>query len=568
VKRPHETGTMWKEPEAIPSGQPALSDDPLLNALLYRRGLRTRIEAEAFLNERPSPAPSPSRIPNLSAAIDRIERALDSGERIAVFGDYDVDGITSAAILTSSLRAMTTPELVSVRLPLRSEGYGLSMGAVDEIAGAGANLLVTVDCGSNDHEAIARAKALGLDVVVFDHHSLNGAPPEGAIVASAQLGNTNGLKDLSAAGVAFLAVTELSRRGRTLPFGGDVALLDLVALGLIGDVMPLLGVSRALVRDGLRQLRRAERPGVRALFRIAELMPSTVTAEDVSFKLTPRLNAAGRLSDPALAFDLLMAPDVTTANRLATELEELNRRRRDQSKIVLDDVEEMIRRDPDRLNEPILIFDSAQWPSGVLGAAASKLCERFSRPVVMLAVEGDFVHGSARSAPGFDIAHALAQHSHLLERHGGHAQAAGLTLRHERLEELSQALAKSAPPGDLEGVVYEIEADLDVSRLTLTTARLIDQLQPFGNKNPKPLLRIRGLRAQKAEVIGKDRSHLRVMLSDGNRTTKAVMFGAAGRQGELRPGTAVDVLAQLKVDSWNGADRLDIEIKDFRPAED
>jgi single-stranded-DNA-specific exonuclease len=344
-------------------------------------------------------------------------------------------------------------------------------------------------------------------------------------------------------------------------------LLDLVALGAIGDVMPLLGVNRALVRDGLRQLRRAERPGVRALFRIAELMPSTVTAEDVSFKLTPRLNAAGRLGDPMLAFDLLMAPDIMTANRLASELEELNRRRRDQSKIVLDDVDEMIRRDPNRLNEPILVFDSAQWPSGVLGAAASKLCERFARPVVMLAVEGDFVHGSARSAPGFDIARALAQHAHLLDRHGGHAQAAGLTLRHERLEELSQALAKSAPPGDLEGVVYEIEADLDISRLTLTTARLIDQLQPFGNKNPKPLLRIRGLRAQKAEVIGKDRSHLRVMLSDGFKSTKAIMFGAAGRHGELRPGLAIDVLAQLKVDNWNGADRLDVEIKDFRPAQ-
>lgn len=559
-------GSMWSEPDVIPRGQEPLNDNPLLHVLLYRRRLRTRAAADRFLNVCPRPAPAPSRLPNLSQAIDRIERALDAREKITVFGDYDVDGITSSAILVSSLRAMAAPDLVSVRLPVRAEGYGLNFAAVEAVAKDGARLLIAVDCGSNDHAAIDRARVLDIDVVVFDHHQINGSLPVGSIVVSAQLSPDCELQDLSAAGVAFLAVTELSRRGRPLPPSGDLALLDLVALGTIADVMPLLGVNRALVRDGIQQLRRAERPGIRALFRIAEMLPSTVTSEDVSFKLAPRLNAAGRVSDPMVAFDLLMAPDVASANRHAAELERLNGRRRDQGRQILDDVDEMIRRDPARLEQPVLVFASDHWSAGLVGPAAAKVSERFRRPVLMLAVEGDFLHGSARSVPGFDIARALAKHTDLLERHGGHDQAAGLTLRHERLGEFIEALASSAPAGALEGLVFDIEADLAPARLTLETARLLDLLQPFGQDNPRPLLRIRNLSVQRAEVIGQDRSHLRLMLTDGSKTIKTIMFGAANRMSELQPGARIDVLAQLKVDRWNGSERLDVELKDFRPA--
>lgn len=564
----HQTGVRWREPEPIPLDQEPLSDDPLLHRLLYRRGVRSRREADAFLDPRPKPAPTRNRLPNIDAAIDRIERALDAGERMAVFGDYDVDGITSAAILFSSLRAMAAdPESIAVRLPARSEGYGLNERAIEEIAADGATLIVAVDCGSNDHASVARARQLGLDVVVFDHHQIGGPTPDGAIVVSAQLGENGDLRELCAAGVAFLAASELSRRGRALPPGGDRALLDLVALGSIGDVMSLAGVNRPLVRDGLVQLRLARRPGVRALIQRAALMPSTITSEDVSFKLTPRLNAAGRVSHPMVAFDLLMAPDAECANRHSVELELLNDQRKDRAKSVLDDVDEMIGREPELTARPVLVFSSENWSAGLVGPAAAKLCERFARPVVMLAVEGDLLHGSARSVPGFDIARALSNHADLLERHGGHDQAAGMTLRRDRLAELIAALNASAPSGELEGEVFDIEADLDASRLTLETARAIESLQPFGHRNPNPLLRIRGLRVQRIEIIGKDRTHLRLVLGHGRKTTKAVMFGAAQRASDIEPGALIDVLAQISIDSWNGAERLDLSLKDFRPAE-
>jgi len=371
-----------------------------------------------------------------------------------------------------------SPELIVVRIPTRAEGYGLTTEAVESFHAVGVTLLIAVDCGSNDHLPIARACELGIDVVVFDHHQISGLMPQGAIVVSAQFGSDLDLQGLSAVGVAYLAIGELSRRGRPLPPGGDVALLDLVALGAIGDVMPLLGINRALVRDGLGWIRKGARPGVDALTRKAGVRSTDITSETISFKIVPRINAAGRIADAQLAFDLLMAPDEAVANRLAAELEVLNERRRNESQAVLDDVSGMIAADPACLDAPLLVFSSARWSSGLSGPAAAKLAERYRRPVIVFAEEGDLMHGSARSVPGFDITRALGTVSGLLERHGGHQQAAGLTMQRVNLVALTRELCALAgvPGEDLSRAVFEIEADLESSRLDLKTARAIERL--------------------------------------------------------------------------------------------
>lgn len=569
MTEPEHLGAIWIEPS--PAGVDALSlhPDPLLANLLARRGIRGRAEAVAFLEDRPQPNPAPSRLPNLTAAVDRIEAALDAGENIGVFGDYDVDGITSTVLLVSSLRAMTAPaERVAVRLPLRADGYGLTIAAVEAFAAAGVTLLIAVDCGSNDHAAIDRARELECDVLVFDHHQISGTAPDGAVVVSAQLGDDHDLQTLSAVGVVYLAVCELSRRGRPLPPGGDVALLDLVALGAIGDVVPLLGVNRPLVRDGLEWIRNGARAGIRALVRKAGLQPETITSESLSFKVVPRINAAGRVADPKLAFDLLMATSDRVANDLANQIEQLNERRRDESKAILDDVMTMVAADAACLDDPLLVFASDRWSVGLAGPAAAKLSERYRRPVVVLAVEGEFLHGSARSVPGFDVARAFERLDGMLTRHGGHAQAAGLTLRRDRLEEFRLGLMAliAAPSEDLSRAVFQIEADLIPNRLDLKTARALESLQPFGQKNPRPLLRVRNLTVQRVEAMGQDCTHLRLFLTSGQTSVKAVMFGAAPRQSELALGGRIDVLALASLDHWNGSERIDVQIKDFRPS--
>jgi single-stranded-DNA-specific exonuclease len=568
VIEPHELGAIWIEPKSFTADLASLHENLLLAQLLAHRGIRTRAEANRFLHPRPQSTPSPSRLPNLKAAIDRVETALDAGEKIAVFGDYDVDGITSTAILVSSLRTMAaSADLISMRLPIRSEGYGLTIEAVETFVSHGITLLIAVDCGSNDHASIARARELGLDVVVFDHHQINGPTPEGAIIVSAQLGADDELRELSAVGVAFLAVCELSRRGRALPPGGDVALLDLVALGTIADVVPMLGVNRALVRDGLVWVRKGARAGLRALMRKAGVRPESVDSETISFKLVPRINAAGRLADPQLAYDLLMAPSERAAGQFVDELERLNERRRDGSKAILDDVAGMVSADLACLDAPLLVFSSERWPAGLAGPAAAKLSERYRRPVVVLAEDGELLHGSARSTPGFDIAGAFATLTGLLERHGGHKQAAGLTVQRARLLELRQELTAlaGAPGADLSRETFEIEADLEANGLELTTAQLIEELQPFGHSNPRPLLRVRDLKVQRTEIIGQDRSHLRLILNNGANSVKAVMFGGGARQSQAPSGSRIDVVGRLGIDHWNGAERLDLKVADFRP---
>lgn len=544
-----------------------------MHELLARRGIRELESARAFLSPRPRHAPDTATLPNLDAAVRRTGSALERGERIGIFGDYDADGITATAILVSALKsASSSPDRVVATLPTRDQGYGLNRTAIDDFAAQGVTLLIAADCGSSDVEHTRYARANGLDVVSLDHHQMPSGPPEGAIVVSAQLPGGDRFVDLCAAGVAFVLVAALAREGYRVdgPNGEpEVALLDLVALGTIADMVPVNGINRALVRDGLVQLRTGARRGLVELCRRGGVNLATITAEQIVFKIGPRLNAAGRMGDPRLALDLLLEDDPIRAARLADQIEALNAQRRAESMRVLTEAEAAISAEPSMLHRRALVLASRSWPAGVLGPAAAQLVELHHRPAVVLTDDGECCHGSARSVPGFDIAAALGSCESLLTRFGGHGQAAGLTLPRENVAALARALDSRMHEAGVEAPiqpVIRLDAELSPDRLSTSTVELLEELQPFGIGNEQPVLLLRDVLIRQWDVIGADKRHVRVQLAAPGGSVRGVAFGLAHRSAEFLLNRRVDIAAALKIDQWNGQRRLDVEIKDFRPS--
>jgi single-stranded-DNA-specific exonuclease len=324
-----------------------------------------------------------------------------------------------------------------------------------------------------------------------------------------------------------------------------------------------------LVRDGLRAIHERPRPGIAALCRQAGIAAETLTAEQVSFKLAPRLNAAGRMADPHLALDLLLSDDLLEATRLAAQIEQLNAERRKASHQIVQEAEELLLAQPGWEERPLLIVRGAKWPAGVLGIAANQLVGRFGRPVIVLSDDGEISSGSARSVPGFDIVEALGACEDLLVAHGGHSQAAGLTLPSTLVDPLADALTQQMEWSGFVGVPeaeLTLDADLPAERFTRDTARSLDVLQPYGAGNEQPLLLVRGLQVRKYDAMGQDRRHLRITLATKRATVRAVSWGAADRSRELLMQPLIDIAATVGVDTWNGQTRLHVDVKDFRPA--
>lgn len=529
-------------------------------------------EAKDFLDPSPRPAPDPQLLPGMAEAVERIAAGLRRDENIGVFGDYDTDGVTSAALLTHVLRtASNGAQPVAVRLPLRQEGYGLSEAGVDDLAAAGVTLLIAVDCGSKDHTAVARARQRGMDVVIVDHHRLIDAPPESAIVVSAQLRDDAPYRNVSAAGLAYLLATGLTQGGFDCgdgPGKEPIGLLDLAMIGLVGDVSSLTGVNRALVRDGLRRFREHTRPGLRAMGEVASINLDRVSSAEIAFQVSPRLNAPGRLGDPRIAYELLVTRHTRSAIALAEGAEAANQKRKQLQARILRDVEAMLATNPTQLERRVLVFAGKDWQPGVVGLAASKLVEQFDRPVIVLSVADGMAYGSARSVPGFDITAALSSAAGLLTRHGGHERAAGLALRESQLSALddslqdSIALSPAPPPGPPRLI---IDADLDPARLGIETARLIQTIGPFGEGNPVPLLRVSHLPMRGYTVMGREKQHLKILTAGPAGHVDAILWSGAGRSPELLGARHVDIVGFLEMNVWNGTPRAQVRLADFRP---
>lgn len=543
--------------------------------LLYNRGLREVTEVEAFL-ARTATDTNPFHMHGMKEAVERIREAIRRSEKIVVHGDFDADGVTSTTVMVTGLEALGAR--VKAYIPHRvDEGYGLNAPAIHRMAEQGYGLMVTVDCGIRANQEIALANEVGLDVVVTDHHS-PGEPPEAiAIVNPHQLACPYPYKGFAGVGLAWKTIQALTlaERKRPLTAGAALAdldtLLDLVAVGTVADMVPLTGENRSLVWRGLEQLRQTQREGLLALMESARITPASATEESIGFGLGPRINAAGRLAHAKLAYRLLRTRDRGEAQRLAAELEQKNRERQRLTQLALERAHQQL---PDP-SAPLLMVCDTACPEGIVGLVAGRLLEEFYRPVVVVSQGEEWSRASCRSIPEFHITRALEQLSPLLERYGGHAAAAGFTVRTERLLELKAALttiardALLAPgpdgrPIDLRPRLIA-DAELPLHEIDASLVSALDELAPFGTDNREPLWMCRNLTLRDARSVGDGNSHLKLTLLDERRRAwNAIAFKQGHRLGELT--RTLDLAFSVKQSEWQGRPRLELQVTDFRPA--
>jgi single-stranded-DNA-specific exonuclease len=519
--------------------------------------------------------PDPLTLTDMGAATERLARAVERRERVAIFGDYDVDGACASALLSEYLSALGCETLI--RIPDRvTEGYGPSVEAMRQFREAGADLVVTVDCGAVSFEPFAEAAKLGLDVIVFDHHQAPEAlPPALALVDPNRQDDLSGLGALCATGVVFMALVDLNRRLRGAGAVPDLmAKLDLVALATVADVVPLVGLNRAFVARGLETMRRRERPGLAALFDVAGA-GGPPTPYHLGFLIGPRINAGGRIGDAALGARLLSTSDAAEATRIAAELDRLNRERQRIEIAALAEAEaQALAALGLEERGACVIVAGESWPAGVVGLLASRLKERFGRPAFAMALMGDMATGSARSIPGVDIGrivHGLVA-SGLAAKGGGHAMAAGLTVARARLGEL-RAQLEAALQEPVEAArrdeALAVDAALAAAAATPELLRAVDAVGPYGSGNPEPVFALPRHRVEGVTVVGADHLRLRAVASDG-RALEAIAFRAAGKPlGEgLRAlqGRLAHLAGALTLDRYGGRERARLRVIDAAPA--
>src|SRR6267142_651154 len=551
--------------------------------VLWARGYREPSQAERFLDPRFEHLPNPFELKGIDAAVSRLQRALAQGERVCVYGDYDVDGVTSTALLVSVLRKLGGN--VEFYVPHRLvEGYGLNVRALEKLAARGTRLVVSADCGVTAVAEIDAAAKLGLDVVVIDHHTASQDLPRAlAILNPHQPGCTFPGRELAAVGVAFHLLLALRKRLReagwfvSRPEPNLREVLDLVALGTIADVVPLTGPNRVLVHFGLKELARGARVGVLALKSVAQLA-GEVTAGDVGFKLGPRINAAGRLDDASVGVRLLLTEDLREARALAEQLDRANAERQElQARIASEAIAHAEKLGPPEARRT-LVVSSSGWHVGVVGIVAARLVERFHRPALVIAEEGGVAKGSGRSVEGFHLYDALARCSRHLTRFGGHKHAAGVTLETSRIAEFADAIETEAraklDPAQLSPRL-RIDAELQPSEIGLKLATGLRRLAPFGAGNPEPVFVCSELTASEVRLLpdkkGLGPGHLKLRLAESRGPGvadvdapefDAIGFGLGGTS--LAVGARLDAAFQVAVDEWNGNDRVQLKLKDLK----
>ena len=537
-------------------------------AVLVGRGHADPESAKRFLRPLLTHLHDPSLLADGPRAAARVARAVREGESILVHGDYDVDGICGTALLTRSLRAHGAHVTPFVPHRLR-DGYDLSDAGLRAAVDARASLVVTADCGTVALEPLARAKELGIDVVVTDHHTVGPTlPPAFAFVNPHRTDCTYPDKGLCGTGLAF-KLAELVARELGADPGGVHALLDLVALATVADLVPLRDENRVLVKFGLRRFADSTVAGVRALLASAAVEPDTVTAGQLGFVIAPRINAAGRIGESADALQLLLTDDPDEAARLAGQLEGINRTRQDEDRRTLAEALELLEREYDEDRDRGVVLAAEGWHPGVIGIVASRVVERIHRPTVLVALDGEKGRGSARSIPGFHLYDALAACREHMGRFGGHSQAAGMDVARASIPALREAFNAEAHrrlgPGDLQPV---LRADLDIglAEIDLGLLHWLDYLGPHGIGNPRPVFLARGVRLERARALKE--VHLKVQLRAGGSTLDGIGFGLADRHPpEGLDGSLHDVLIKLERNEWRGVARPQARILDLRPSE-
>jgi single-stranded-DNA-specific exonuclease len=576
----HSLSTHSKRWQIAPTAPPAhlqqFGDLPrLVVQFLYNRGVTSPSQITDFLNPHP-PIRNPLEAPKLKGldkAVARLRRAIQQREPVAVYGDYDVDGVTATVLLAQTLSALGA--VARPYIPDRvDEGYGLNKDALAKLHGQGVRVVVTVDCGIRSLQEIVFGNELGLDLIVTDHHAVAAdVPPALACINPKQDDCPYPFKDLAGVGLAFklaqaLLLVERWTTGQA-PLDDD-DLLDLVALGTVADLAPLVDENRALVQRGLARLNAAPRVGIAALMQAAGARLGAVDSNTIGYWLGPRLNAAGRIEHAMAAYRLLIADDAAQARELAAELDQRNRERQRLTRETQDKARELaLGSDP---ATPLLFAADPSFRAGVVGLAASRLTEEFYRPSIVVEQGQVESRGSCRSIPEFHITRALDECAELLIRHGGHAAAAGFTVPTSKLDELAarlQAIAHAQLGGRDLAPTLEIDAEILPGELNRETCDHLKQLEPCGYGNPTPTLMSRGMLVRDIRSVGADGAHLKLSLMDARHATwDAIGFRQSHHAVWLRRDMRIDVAYHLEVNEWNGQERLQLNVLDLRPTDD
>ena len=564
------------EPASAAGLARALGISNLLAQCLMNRGLTSEAETQRFLRPRLANLSAPEAIPNLPVAVARLFMARERNERITVFGDYDVDGVTSSTLLVDCMRTLGWQ--MEAYLPHRmDEGYGLTVeGVVNCLEKHETVLLLAVDCGSTSVDEIALLEKKGVPVIVLDHHQVSDPAPSAYAIVNPQLANEDesGFRELCSAGLAFKLIHGLVKMGREKELDEFVqfdvrTMLDLVALGTLADMVPLQRENRILAHAGLRQLNRAKRPGILALAKIAGIT-GRIGGFEVGFQIGPRLNAAGRLGSAAAAMDLLREADTVVATELAGKLDRINRERQLAEKEITRQVVDTVRNRFNPKTDYVIVEGDAGWHIGVVGIVASRVMREFYRPAVIVGGSPDGVlRGSGRSVEGFDLAAALCkcEREGHLERAGGHAMAAGVSLQPKNLDAFRirlNELAREQLTGKGLMPTLHLDASVPLSVLTLAVVDSLEQLQPTGQGNNSTQFAVPQLElGAPVRRMGKEKQHAKLSVTDGNTTAEAICWNAT--EHDLPEGR-FDLAVEPSVNTWRGVRSLQLKILDWRPS--
>ncbi len=552
IKRPHQ-GTVVRLAREL--GIPRA-----IASVLVNRGLQKAKEARDFLELPLSVVASPWAMEGMKPAVERMEIAINEGEKTVVYGDYDADGVTATALLLDYLKSRGAH--VSHHIPHRVKwGYGLKAPLIEELAGEKARLLITVDCGISNHREVELARKLGMDVIITDHHEPPPLLPPATAILHPKLGSYP-FRDLAGVGVAMKLVEALALRERGEEGKSQAwhRYLDLVALGTVGDMALLMGENRFYVRFGLKKINKAPRPGLAALMEVAGCRDRTVTPWEISFLLAPRVNAAGRMGEAEKALALLISQDEGECLDLAQELQRENQRRQRREEEILTEALEILDREEPG---PFILIGKKGWHPGVIGIVASRLAERFQRPAALVAFFKDgYGRGSARSYGQVDIYTILTRCATHLQGLGGHRAAAGFTLEEERFHIFKEALWRETErliPYPLPPQPLEIEGEVEMEELNGTLLRGLKALEPFGEGHPEPLFLLRGISPQRVRKVGNN-NHLKFVAVKGKIGIEAIAFGLGQLAEDMARGP-VDLAFTPELNLWNGEKSLQLKVK-------
>ena len=549
-----------EDPQLQKSIGDALSIHPIIAQLLINRQILSVNEAKMFLLADMPSLFNPFLLTDMDRAVARIEQAQKKSEKILIYGDYDVDGVTSSALLRRLLNRLgiQTVNYIPHRM---EEGYGLNLEVAEFAKSQGVHLLITVDCGINAFASIEAINAAGIDVIVIDHHEPDGVklPPALAVIDPKRADCLYPFKNLSAVGLVAKLMQAIL---------GHVPLedLDLVALGTVADVVPLRGENRIFVKNGLPYIERTNKPGLKALLEIAKIAGKKMKPYYIGFILGPRLNSAGRMDSATVSLDLLLSENPADAYALACSLEAHNLSRQKMQSEVVEEALAMIEADEILKAQDIIVVHKQGWHKGVLGIVASRIVDKYYRPTVVISVEDGIGTGSARSIDGFHLHDALTSCAGVLENYGGHKRAAGLRLKHDNIEVFRQTIndfAKQVLPQEKFVPSLEIDCEIPLSDIDLNLMELISSMEPHGEGNPTPVFCSRGLTVKSPpSLLGKDT--IKFWVSDGVKTISAVGFGMGSFKDMVKLGSKVDLAYTLSIDDWNKAPAVQLVLKDIK----